>query len=113
MSFNDLMNKIRQWDNRCAHWMMRHFYLLFFEFVLVIIFFVFLFNTFHTLDISNKVSGNNLTEQLLVQQSTNTHLIILLMLLNSFWMLYIFNGMERLRVTLKEISFNISRRRNS
>ena len=111
MSFDDFMAKVRQWDNRCAHWMMRHFYIMFFEFVLVIIFFVFLFNTFHTLDIRNEIPNNSLTEQLLVQQLTNTHLIILLMLLNSFWMLYIFNGMERLRVILKEISFNLSRRK--
>ena len=38
MSFNDFMNKVRQWDNRTAQWIIRHFYILFFEMILVAIF---------------------------------------------------------------------------
>lgn len=111
MPFSDFMNKVRQWDNNAARWMMRHFYIIFFEFVLVIVFFIFLFNTFRTIDLSHAVPENNITEQLLVQQSTNTHIIIVLMLLNSFWMLYVFNEITRVRTLLKDISFYQSRRK--
>lgn len=112
MSFNDFMIKIRQWDNRSARWMMRHFYIIFFEFVLVIIFFIFFFNIFRSIDIASQVSREDLPAQLLVQQDTNTKIIIVLLLLNSFWMLYIFNGMQRIRSILKEISYNLMRSKN-
>lgn len=111
MSFADFMAKVRQWDNNAARWMMRHFYIIFFEFVLVVIFFVFLYNTYRSIDISHAVDEKNILEQLLVQQSTNTHIIVILMLLNSFWMLYIFNEITRLRTILKDISFYQSRRK--
>ena len=81
MPFSDFMNKVRQWDTQAARWMMRHFYILFFEFVLVVIFFVFLFSTFHTIDIAHDTSKDNIVEQLLVQQNTGTDIIIILMLL--------------------------------
>lgn len=106
------MNKVRQWDTQAARWMMRHFYILFFEFVLVIIFIVFLLNTYRTIDISHAASKDNVTEQLLVQQTSGTYIIIILMLLNSFWMLYMFNEISRLKTILKDISFYQSRRKN-
>jgi uncharacterized BrkB/YihY/UPF0761 family membrane protein len=112
MSFEDFMSKIRQWDNQCARWMMRHFYIMFFEFVLVAIFFIFLFNTLSVLDLASTVPPQNLTERLLLQQTMNTLIIIILLLLNSFWMLYMFHGMGGLKSILKEISYNIMRRRN-
>ena len=111
MSFQDFMNKVRYWDNLCARWMMRHFYIMFFEFVLVILFFMFFFNNIIGVDLPAPVDGTNNVETILMQQATNTRIIVVLMLLNSFWMLYIFNGMNRLRVILKEISFTLSRRR--
>jgi len=110
MSFSDFMTKVRQLDTQAARWMMRHFYILFFELVLVIIFFVFLFSTFHTIDLAQQTPKDNVMEQLLLQQSTNTHIIIILMLLNSFWMLYVFNEISRVRTILKDISFYQSRR---
>jgi len=113
MTFADFMNKVRQWDNHAARWMMRHFYIIFFEFVLVIIFFVFLYNTFRTIDISHVIDEKNVMQQLLIQQSTNTHIIVILMLLNSFWMLYVFNEIGRVRTILKDISFYQSRRKPS
>ena len=111
MSFQDFMNKIRQWDSHFARWMMRHFYILFFEIVLVIIFFWFLFTLIGAINTTSQVAPNNITEQLLLTQSTTTLIIALLLLLNSFWMLYIFNHIDRLRVILKDISFNLNRRR--
>ena len=112
MSFDDFMAKVRHWDSHFARWMMRHFYILFFEFVLVIIFFWFLFTLLRAIDTASQVSDKNITEQLLLTQSTSTLIIALLLLLNSFWMLYIFNHMDRLRVILKEISFNLTRRKH-
>jgi len=112
MSFQDFMNKVRYWDNYYARLMMRHFYLIFFEFVLVIIFFIWFFKTLSSIDISARVSDNSILEQLVLQQITNTQIIVILMLLNSFWMLYMFNGINRLRTILKDISFSLSRRRS-
>ncbi|MCK5581186.1 MAG: hypothetical protein KAJ18_07920 [Candidatus Omnitrophica bacterium] len=111
MPFKDFMTKVRHFDNLCARWMMRHFYIVFFEFVLVFIFFIFFFNILRNIDLAAQITTDNLTEKLLLQQSTNTLIIIVLLLLNSFWMLYIFNGMNRLRIILKDISFALSRRR--
>jgi hypothetical protein len=34
------------------------------------------------------------------------------MLLNSFWMLFMFSGMLKIRNVLKDIDFNLSRRKN-
>ena len=110
MSFEDFMSKVRQLDNLAARWMMRHFYILFFEFVLVIIFFIFFFNLLRSLDLGSQIPHGQLLDQLVHQQLLNTQIIIVLLLLNSFWMLYIFNGMTRLRAILKEISFHLSRR---
>jgi hypothetical protein len=112
MPFSNFMNKVRQLDNSVARWMLRHFYIIFFEFVLVIIFFFFIYNTFRTIDASTTVPAQTLTEQLLQQQSLNQLIIIILMILNSFWMLFIFSGINRLRILLKEISFNLLRSKN-
>jgi hypothetical protein len=112
MSGDNFMTRIRQWDNNVARWMMRHFYIMFFEFVLVLIFFIFIFSTFRTIDISANVPVKNTTEQLLLQQSVNQLIIIILMLLNSFWMLFIFSGINRLRGALRDISYNLMRQKN-
>jgi len=111
MSFDDFMAKIRYWDNRCARWMMRHFYIIFFEFVLVAIFFIFFFNTFRALDIFASVPSDDVIGNLLIQQNTHTLIIIVLLLLNSFWMLFMFNGLNRLRILLKDINFTLMRRK--
>ena len=50
-------------------------------------------------------------ERLLLQQSINTLIIVFLLLLNSFWMLYVFNEIMRMRAVLKDINFGLSRRR--
>ena len=111
MKYADFMARIRQLDNVSARWMLRHFYIIFFELVLIIIFFIFLLNTFKVIDISNRIPADNTLEQLLAQQATNTLIIIVLLLINSFWLLYMFSGMERMRALLKEISYNLLRRK--
>jgi len=110
MSFGDLMNRIRQWDNRSAHWMMKHFYMIFFEFILVGVFVFFFMNSFRIVDASYHTSGDP-TSNLMLAQTINTSLIVILLLFNSFWMLYIFNSILRLRGVLKNIDYNLSRRR--
>lgn len=109
MAYSDFMKKVRYWDNRTAGWILRHFYLLFFQIVLVIIFIGWFINTIRVIDISFEVNGNNILERLLLTQSINTAAIVLLIILNSFWLLYLFSGIQRLRGILKDISYNTSK----
>ncbi len=111
MGLNDFMNKVRQWDNRSAQWIVRHFYILFFEFILVIIFVATFINSLKIFDASMDVQKSNILERLLMAQTVNTLLIVVLLLFNSFWILYIFNSLLRLRSLLKNIDFNLSHRR--
>ena len=104
------MNKVRQWDNRTAQWVVRHFYILFFEIILVAIFIGMFANAIKLIDIGMDIHKNDIIERLLLNQSVNTLLITVLLLFNSFWLLYIFSGMLRLRNLLKNIDFNLSRR---
>ena len=112
MKYSDFMNKVRQWDNKAAQWMIRHFYILFFEIILVIIFVAVFINALKIIDISSDINHGNLTERILMTQSFNTLLIVILMLFNSFWILYIFSSLTRLRGVLKNIDFNLSKRRD-
>ncbi len=112
MSYRDFLAKIRYLDNLTAKWILRHFYLLFFEFVLVLIFLGLFINTIKILDITEIINSNNALERLLLTNSYNTLLILLLMLLNSFWLLYMFHGIVLLRSILKDINFNIIRLRD-
>ena len=110
MFFNNLMAKVRYWDNRMAKWMIRHFYILFFEVFLVFIFVGLFVVTIKVLDASTDVK-DGVIEKLLLSQSFTGILITVLLLLNSFWMLYIFNEIIRTRSTLKEIGFHLSKRK--
>ena len=109
MAFSDIMNKIRQIDNLAARWMMRHFYILFFQIVLVAIFIIWFMTTLRIIDITTQAPPTTATEKLLSIQSISMSTIVLLMILNSFWMLFMFNGINRLRTLLKDISYNIGR----
>jgi len=111
MSFEDFMNKVRQLDNRCARWMMRHFYTMFFQVVLVVIFFFFFVNTIQTMNVADQTDPSNITHELLLQQTNNLLIIIFLMILNSFWMLFMFNSVNRLRIVLKDIHYTLMRRK--
>ena len=112
MSFQDVMNKIRYWDNLSAKWIIRHFYILFFEIVLIAIFIIFFFNITQLLDFMFDVQRDDLVQRLLLTDSINSSIIVLLLLLNSFWMLYLFSTLLRIQGTLKDVSFQLGRRRD-
>ena len=112
MSFNDFMNNVRQLDNRSSQWIIRHFYTLFFQAILAIIFIAVFVNALKLIDINVDLHKTDLVERLLLNQTINTFLIVVLLLFNSFWMLYIFSSILKLRGILKNIDFNLSRRRN-
>ena len=111
MAYKDLMAKIRYWDNLTAKWLMRHFYFMFFQIVLFVIFLFWFVNMFNVIDTNYQVSKTSVMERAIMTQSINVTIIVLLLLLNSFWMLYIFNGIQRLTNILKDISYNINRLR--
>lgn len=111
MAFKDFMSKIRYWDNLAAKWLMRHFYFMFFQIVLFVIFLFWFVNMFNVIDTSYQIPKTSLLERAVMTQSVNAAIIVLLLLLNSFWMLYIFNGIQRLINILKDISYNLNRLR--
>ena len=113
MGFNEFMNKIRQWDNRVSQWIIRHFYILFFEAILVAIFVAVFANALKIINAGLDLHKDSVIERLLMTQSVNTLLIVILLLFNSFWMLYIFSSLLRLRSLLKNIDFKLSRRRSN
>ena len=113
MSFQNFMSKVRHWDNLVAKWFMRHFYILFFEFLLVLIFMGFFINVIKIIDTSEIVNKHNAIEQLLFTQNVNILIIVILIFLNSFWMLYMFNSLLRLNSVLKEILYYSRKNKNS
>ncbi|MBN1870740.1 MAG: hypothetical protein JW847_09215 [Candidatus Omnitrophica bacterium] len=111
MSYKDFMTKIRYWDNLTAKWLMRHFYFMFFQIVLFVIFLFWFHNMFNVIDVNYQIPRSSILERAVMTQSVNTAILVLLLLLNSFWMLYIFNSIQRLSNILKDISYNINRLR--
>lgn len=111
MSFNEFMTKVRYWDNRLAKWITRHFYILFFEVFLVVIFLGLFVLFLKVIDASIIASRGSLIERLLLLQTWGSLLILLLLLLNSFWMLYVFNGVIRIKSLLREMNFTLSKRK--
>lgn len=111
MSPQTIMNKIRYWDTLAAKWMMRHFYFMFFQGVLLIVFLFWFTNMFRVIDTTVDSQTLNRLEQIMVSQSVNMTIICLILILNSFWLLYIFNSMQRSFTTLKDISYELSRQR--
>ena len=111
MSYNDIMYKVRQWDNRAAQWMARHFYIILFEIILGLIFLFAFINALKILDISFDIHKENIADRLLLAQSINTMLIVMLLVLISLGVLNIINSNLRLRGVLKNIEFNLSKRR--
>ena len=112
MSFEDFMNKVRYWDNMLAKWIMRHFYLLFFQIVLVFIFVIWFINTLSVLDVSFQMDKLSTLEKIVATQSANTSIIVLLLLFNSFWMLYMFSSMLRLKAIVRDMNFHLGKMRN-
>ena len=111
MNREDLLNKIRQWDNLTVKWMLRHFYFLFFEIVLVVIFLISFVNTLNVVDLQSQPSSSSSVEQGVRIQAVNSAILIFLMILNSFWMLFIFNVLQRFINLLKDISFALNKMR--
>ena len=111
MSYQDFMNKVRHWDNLLAKWILRHFYFMFFQIVLVAIFLCWFINLFNVIDTASQANRSNLIERMLSAQSVNTTIVVFLLLLNSFWMLYIFNGVQRMMSSLRDMSYHLSRLR--
>ena len=112
MSYNNFMSRIKQWDNRAAQWMSHHFYIILFEAILVIIFISAFVNALRILDAGFDIQKDKIIERLLLAQSINTTLIVVLLLLISLGILNIINNNSRLRSVLKNIEFNLSRRRS-
>ena len=111
MSYNDLMYKVRQWDNRAAQWMGRHFYIILFEAILAIIFIFAFINALRLLDASFDIHKATIADRLLFNQSVNIVLIVMLLILIALGVLNIINSNLRLRGVLKNIEFNLSKRR--
>ena len=116
MAFKDFMSKVRYWDSRIASLIMRHFYMLFFEVLLIIVFVALFVVSVKVVDIGMEMAGireGKIVERLLLLLSINSIILVLLLLLNSFWMLYVFNGIIRIRSILRDISFGLSRRKHN
>lgn len=103
------MVKVRYLDNLTAKWLMRHFYFMFFQIALFIIFLFWFVNMFNVIDVNYQASRPSVLERAVMTQSVNTTIMALLLLLNSFWMLYVFNGIQRITNLLKDINYNIHR----
>ncbi|OGX38055.1 MAG: hypothetical protein A3D87_02595 [Omnitrophica WOR_2 bacterium RIFCSPHIGHO2_02_FULL_50_17] len=113
MFFRNLISKVRYWDNISAKWLMRHFYFMFFQIVLMVIFFFWFVNMFNVIDVSFQVSRTSSpTERILASQSVNITIVVLLILLNSFWMLFIFGTIQRINNLLKDLNYHLSRLRS-
>ena len=111
MGLDDLMAKIRRWDNICAKWMMRHFYFFFFQVILILVFFAFFINVITVIDLGEQLDPTSVVQQLLHHNAASMLLIVFLMLLGSFWLLFMFNGMNRIRLILKDIHYTLMRDR--
>lgn len=112
MAYHDFLNKVRQWDNRSSQWFFRHFYLLFFQIILVVVFLFFFFTTINVINNAPDIDHATLTEKMLENQNVIGLLITFLLILNSFWSLFMLISIFKLRSILKNIDFNLSRRHN-
>lgn len=112
LSFNEFTNKLRQWDNRSNQWFSKNFSILIFELVLAVIFFFFINTMMDVFTISAHVQRSDTIEQILLSQAGFMMLIVLLLIFNSFLMLYLFNNTLRIRGVLKNLDYTLTRRRN-
>lgn len=90
----------------------RHFYIILFEAFLAIIFIFAFISGLKIINIGFTVHKDSITEQLLLTQSYNSLLIVMLLILIALGILNIINANSRLRGTLRNIEFNLSRRRS-
>jgi hypothetical protein len=113
MNHTDLMSKIRYWDSRVAKWLMRHFYITFFQFVLVGAFCIWFANTIGIIDIGFNIPLRTTTERLLMTISVSLGIAVFLMLLTSFWLLFIFSHIQRMTTLLKDLNYTMFKMRTS
>ncbi|MBF0512195.1 MAG: hypothetical protein HQL13_07715 [Candidatus Omnitrophica bacterium] len=111
MAPNNFINKIRSLDNRAAQWMSRHFYVILFEVILGVIFVAVFVIALKIIYLSFSIPKTNITDQLLLFGTINSMLIVVLLILIALGVLNIINNNSRLRNVLKNIEFNLSRRR--
>lgn len=109
---SNIIDKIRHWDKKSAQWILKHFYILFFEVVLVVIFIFFFINAMSVVELGFDLNKNSHVEKLLHTQSVNTTLLLLLILFNSFWMLFIFRAIMSIRSSARSIEYNIIKLRH-
>lgn len=113
MALKDYIQKLKYIDHLTARWLMRHFYFTFFQLVLLVIFVFWFRNLLSVIDINLHQSDKTFVEAILTTQNVNSTIIVVLLLLNSFWMLYILNAMQRFANLLKDVSYNINRLRST
>ncbi len=111
MASKDFVKKLQHLDHKTARWLMRHFYFTFFQLVLLIVF-VFMFrNLLNVIDIGYHLPDQTGIEASLHTLNVNSIIIGVLLFLNSFWMLYMLNALQRLGNLIKDVSYNINRLR--
>ena len=101
---------MRQWDKRSNQWFSKNFSVLLFEIVLAAIFVFFIDYMMNIITISDQVKKESVVEQILVSQAGLMLLVVLLLLFNSFLMLYLFNNILRISGLLKNLDYNLGRR---
>jgi hypothetical protein len=111
MAQSEWLNKIRQWDNRAGQWMSRHFYLIIFQVILIVIFGLAFFICLKMINTSFVVAKNDIPDQLLLIQTYNSMLMVVLLILLSLGVLNIINHNSRIKGAIKSIEFNLSKRR--
>ena len=112
MAYNDFFSiRSNKWDNRAAQWMGRHFYIILFEAFLAIIFICAFINALKIINVSFYIQKNNVTDQLLLTQSLNFHVDGHALVINFSGVANVINSNSRLRSTLKNIEFSLSKRR--
>ncbi|MDE2221879.1 MAG: hypothetical protein KGK03_02290 [Candidatus Omnitrophica bacterium] len=111
MGQNELLSKIRQWDNRAGQWMGRHFYIIFFQVILIIIFILGFGIGLKTIYSSFDVPKNDVIAQLLLIQSYAMILTVMLLILIALGVLNLISHNSRIRSAIRNIEFNLSKRR--
>lgn len=111
MNLKALVKKLQYLDHKTARWLMRHFYFTFFQLVLLVVFVFWFRNLLDVIDISFHRTEETTIEASLHSMNVNSTIVCVLLLLNSFWMLYILNAMQRLANLIKDVSYNINRLR--
>lgn len=111
MNYQDFASKLRQWEIKSNQWFLRHSFVLFLPIILACFVALFVI-AINLINISPDINRGTTIERLLLSQNISTLFIIFLILLNSFWMLFMLASLFRIRAVLKNVDFNLSRRRN-